>query len=245
MPSASGCFIRNKFPGINVAKDKSTLKGVTNMNTIQRVISAVATVGLMATASLASATVFTVSAASFAPESGYGIEKNELDVFFSTSAFSAQTFTLETVGASKKFDFGLINFRETDIKQSQTGSLGVVASLTFTSPLAQAITVNAAGTAYVGPANDSTKNGKDSTVDYEIKWTPTIVDFGSGGRFQLDLSNLLFTGNGVQTEFATVTLLNLPTQAPAAGQTPEPGTVALIGLGLLGFAASRRKVAKK
>lgn len=210
------------------------------MNTIQRVISAVATVGLMTAASFASATVFTVSSASFAPQSGYGTGNNDLGVFFNTDAFSAQSFTLATVGASEKFAFGSIDFKTPNIAPNQTGSgsLGVVASLTFSSPLAQAITVNAAGTAYVGLANDS-------GVDYKIDWTPTIVNFGSGGQFQFDLSDLSFTSNGAQTEFATVTLLKLPGAGPAAGETPEPGTVALLGLGLLGFAASRRKVAKK
>lgn len=210
------------------------------MNTIQRVISAVATVGLMTTASLAGATVFKVSAASFMLGSGYGIDNNDLGVFFNTDAFSAQSFTLDTIGASKSFDFGSIKFQETDIKSNQTGAGGlkVIASLTFDSPLAQAITVNAAGTAYTGLANDSEE-------DYKIEWTPTFVNFGSGGEFRLDLSDLSFTSNGTKAELATVTLLKLPAGAPATGEAPEPGTVALLGLGLLGVAAARRKAAKR
>jgi hypothetical protein len=35
------------------------------------------------------------------------------------------------------------------------------------------------------------------------------------------------------------------TNAPARANVPEPGSLALLGLGMMGFAASRRKHAKR
>jgi hypothetical protein len=63
------------------------------------------------------------------------------------------------------------------------------------------------------------------------------VDFGIGGKLSIDLNDLSFISTGTQNLIGTVTLVS-------AAQVPEPTTVALLGLGLLGFAASRRKSAK-
>jgi hypothetical protein len=70
------------------------------------------------------------------------------------------------------------------------------------------------------------------------------VDFDNGGQFRIDLADLSFTGNGSKTQTATITLLALPGAGGGSNAVPEPATATLLGLGLLGFAASRRKAAK-
>jgi len=73
----------------------------------------------------------------------------------------------------------------------------------------------------------------DSFVDYVINWNPVVVNFGSGESFRINLNNLSFANNneGLKTQTATVTLLS----GVALQTIPEPGMLALLGLGLLGL----------
>ena len=216
------------------------------MNAFKKVMATVATAGLLMASSMASAVPFTITAASFTPGSGYGIDTGfaeivggaKLDVRFSPSSFAPETFTLDSVGSSKSFTYGTVNFREFFISSNETNNLGVTASLDFTSPLDTLSTIKANGTAVVGFA-------LGRLVDYRLDWAPITVDFGSGGRFVIDLADLSFTGIGSKTQNATITLIDLPGAGGGSTAVPEPSTVTLFGLGLLGFAASRRKAARK
>jgi hypothetical protein len=56
-------------------------------------------------------------------------------------------------------------------------------------------------------------------------------DLPKGGDFNYNDISFVFT--------------NVATNAPARANVPEPGSLALLGLGMMGFAASRRKHAKR
>jgi PEP-CTERM putative exosortase interaction domain len=81
---------------------------------------------------------------------------------------------------------------------------------------------------------------------WNLTWNdPVLVDFGTGGQFQIELEDVgasTFWWQGPASSAyvnATVTLLSEP--------VPEPATVVLLGIGLAGLAggAARRKWKKK
>jgi hypothetical protein len=190
----------------------------------------------------ASATPFSLSAASITPGSGYGLESADptdttLDVLFSTAAFSAQNFVLNAVGEFATFNFGTVVFQEPNgtpgIQPGELDGLGVTANFTFLNPLGANQTVSASGTAILGHVNDQ-------EVDYTLMWTPSIVSFGTTGAFSVTLNNLAFTGMESQALNATITLLALDSPVPVT-PVPEPAPLALLGLGGLAIAFLRRR----
>ena len=188
----------------------------------------------------AGAIPFNITAASFSVGTGYGADASEtssptlLNVLFSTAAFSAQSFSLNSVGASQNFAFGTVNFAEPSagggIDASETDNLGVTANLTFTNPVGAVENVAAVGTATTGSVSDA-------GTDYTLIWTPFDVAFGAGGLFRISLNDLSFSNTGTQSLTATVTLLNLPRIAAV----PTPATIAVLGLGIASLGFIRRK----
>lgn len=209
------------------------------MNIFRKVMLAIATMGCLATAPMAAAVPFEITAASFTPGSGYGIDADEdsgtlLDVRFVTSGtFTPRQFDLSAIGQFLTFNFGTVNLQELNAKgginNNEIDNLGVTASFTFTNPLGVVQNILATGTAITGSVSDS-------FVDYTIVWTPLMVAFGTGGVFEIAMNNLSFADQGSQVQTATITLKGLP-----QGVVPEPATIALLGLGLLGFATMRRR----
>ncbi|MDD1611241.1 MAG: hypothetical protein LUO95_11815, partial [Methylococcaceae bacterium] len=115
-------------------------------NKFKKIVLAISAMGFIATASVANAIPFTITATSFTNiGSGYGVDADErnatlLDVRFSTSNFLPLTFTLDSVvGASYTFNFGTVDLQEPNahggITSNEMDNLGVTASFIFTNPL--------------------------------------------------------------------------------------------------------------
>lgn len=193
----------------------------------------------------ASATAFSVTDAAFTAGSGYGIDAAEtvatatlLDVRFLTAGFALQNFTLTTVGDFYDFTVGSVNFQEPNglqgIVTAETNNLSVALALNFAAPGNVTNSLLATGTAVVGSVSDG-------AVDYTLSWAPLTATFGTGGMYSITMATMSFTNIGAKNLVARVTLTGASATAAAI---PEPGSVALLAIGLFGAGMLRRRASK-
>ncbi|QOY93052.1 PEP-CTERM sorting domain-containing protein [Massilia sp. UMI-21] len=198
-------------------------------------------------ASAAMATPFVITDTVITPGAGYGQDASEnnnptlLGALFKVTN-ATQAFSLMNAGDYFEFTFGTVNFNEPNsnggITANEMDKLGVTTTFTFSQPGVGAQMVTATGTAVLGAVNDP-NNGANQT-DLTIDWaTLSPINFGIGGSFKIDLTDLVFTANGTKNAVARVTLLTAE-EAPA-NDVPEPGSLALAGLGLVAAGIARRR----
>jgi hypothetical protein len=146
---------------------------------------------------------------------------------------------LLTTGASAMFNFGSIALTEPNagggIAAGETDALGLTAHLFFTMPSGVGV-VDVPGivTAVVGSISDG-------AADLMVTFPAVLVNFGNGGRFTVDLSDIVFSTQESLAVNATVTLLEEPAEVPEPAAVPEPTSLAIWGLGAVvaGFIAVR------
>ncbi|MCE5212887.1 MAG: PEP-CTERM sorting domain-containing protein [Deltaproteobacteria bacterium] len=148
---------------------------------------------------------------------------------------SGLTFGLN-VGESNTFSFAQIGTSESWINEDDLTPKTIIAYVDFDNP---DITQSLNGTS-VGFAGELLFN-----QGWTITWDgPVTVNFGTGGQFVIALSDASYesgwwTGpDGFDCIAATVTHLADPT----TNGVPEPATLLLLGLGLIGVFGIRKKI---
>jgi len=98
--------------------------------------------------------------------------------------------------------------------------------------------------AAVGTA--TTGSVADSHVDYTLTFAPVLVNFGNGGAFRIDLSDLSFVVAGPLELNGTVTLLAAPEASQVTSSPiPEPASLSLAVLGLMAVGAFNVRARKR
>lgn len=179
-----------------------------------------------------------------------------------TPSVAGKTFTLTDVGDAFIFTFGSATLAEenNNIEAGETDNLNITGIINLSSPSLAGTVNSTLAIATTGLLKDT--NSIDTgagNIDLIATFAPVLVNFGNGGQFTVDLSDPSWNcqGNGdcqtgkpiTRNISATFTLTQLETVATTEGNggalstIPEPGMIALMGLGLVGLGFSRRKPA--
>lgn len=197
----------------------------------------------------ACATSFDFASAAVTLGAGYGIDRSEtagtlVNVAF-TKTFTGQQFSLDSLGASKTFTLGTLQLLEGDSggrnqagikKNTEQDDLGVNLAFTFVLPGNQqtvfALDVN--GAAYDGLIGDT-------ATDYFLDFKSAEFNYLHGSKIGIEFAPLSFSATGDLRNLQVTFKLLAEEVAPPGGVVPEPGSLALLGLSMLGMAVARRK----
>lgn len=202
----------------------------------------------LAVPAFAAPIAFNINTITVAPGAGYGSGANEslLNVSFSTAA-APGAFSLDLAGtAVKTFNVASITLNEECINPancprpngpalSEQDDLDVLVTFSFVSPFAGSKQFTVIGNANPGAVDDA-------AADYFLTFAAQEFTFADGGKFSIDLSDLSFSaGNLAQSLQATVTLISAPGAGGGQTEVPEPGSLALLGLGMIALRAGSKR----
>jgi PEP-CTERM motif len=124
---------------------------------------------------------------------------------------------------------------ETAVNGDDTTAYGITAYFDWSSPVADA---------QINGISRGIRTGFFGLLQYgKISWGgPVSVDFGNGGNFMLGLRNTNFNGGlfGLRGGYGRAGIVGVRQRLNSVS-VPEPGTLALFGLGLIAIGFARRK----
>jgi hypothetical protein len=166
---------------------------------------------------------------------GWGDNSSSLNLFdahFSTNNLNGSAFNL-SAGGSQLFALGSVTIQETNIEgppgTDETNNLQVTYTFNIDLPNNSNVLVSTTGIATPGAVNDA-------GIDLIIDFNPVVVNFGVGGQYVVNVSDVIFNN---EEQFQPVTVefrLNSDSQ-----NVPEPMTLGLLGAGLLGMGIAARR----
>jgi hypothetical protein len=149
-------------------------------------------------------------------------------VKFDTVRQPPLAFELVETGASRLVELAHVHLLVAELLDPDMRQRGSSATLAFARPGGDTLRVTAHAALVTVP-------GTDGQSAAGLRWQPVVFDDERGGRYEVQLQDVVLTLAGEQSQTALVTLLATPLLS-------EPGSLALIALACAGaYAATGRR----